>query len=61
MHLFYCELWNRNEHENFDSAKLEFAKLAYRNTIDRENFFMINNKFTFSSSVSELNNFIARA
>lgn len=42
----------------FESAKLEFAKAAYRNTVDRENYFMVNSKFTFSSSVSELNNYI---
>lgn len=45
----------------FDNAKLEFAKVAYRNTIDKENYFMINNKFTFSSSVDELNNYILNA
>ena len=45
----------------FESARLEFAKLAYRNTLDKENYFMINSKFTFSSSVSELNNYILNA
>jgi len=45
----------------FENAKLEFAKVAYNNTVDRENYFMVNNKFTFSSSVSELNNYILNA
>lgn len=45
----------------FESAKLKFAKLAYIRTVDRENYFMVNNQFTFSSSVSELNNFILNA
>ena len=45
----------------FDRAKLEFAKVAYRKTVDKENYFMVNNKFTFSSSVSELNNYILNA
>jgi len=45
----------------FDGAKLEFAKVAYRITVDRENYFMVNSKFTFSSSVSELNNYILNA
>ena len=31
----------------FDRAKLEFAKLAYRSTIDKENYFLLNSKFTF--------------
>jgi hypothetical protein len=42
----------------FDHSKLDFAKSAYRKTLDRENYFVINGKFTFSSSVSDLNNFI---
>jgi hypothetical protein len=42
----------------FDDSKLKFAKLAYNKTIDKENYFVINGKFSFSSSVSDLNNFI---
>jgi hypothetical protein len=42
----------------FDNSKLNFAKAAYAKTIDPENYFLINGKFTFSSSVSELNNYI---
>ncbi len=42
----------------FDHSKLDFAKSAYRKTVDKENYFVINGKFTFSSSVSDLNNFI---
>ncbi|MDB4533333.1 DUF4476 domain-containing protein [Vicingaceae bacterium] len=42
----------------FDKSKLAFAKSAYSKTIDKENFFVINGKFTFSSSVSDLNNYI---
>lgn len=45
----------------FDNAKLEFAKVAYNSTVDRENYFMVNSKFTFSSSVSKLNNYILNA
>lgn len=45
----------------FESAKLKFAKLAYNRTVDRENYFIVNNQFTFSSSVSELNNYILNA
>jgi hypothetical protein len=43
----------------FDRVKLEFAKVAYRKTVDRENYFMVNSRFTFSSRISELNNYIA--
>lgn len=42
----------------FDNAKLSFAKAAYNKTVDRENYFVINGKFSFSSSVSDLNNYI---
>ena len=42
----------------FDRSKLKFAKDAYSKTIDKENYFVINGKFDFSSSVSDLNNYI---
>jgi hypothetical protein len=42
----------------FDSDKLTFAKNAYSRTIDKQNYFMVNNGFTFSSSASELNEYI---
>ncbi len=45
----------------FDKSKLAFAKAAYNKTIDKENYFAINGKFTFSSSVSDLNNYIRNA
>jgi len=45
----------------FENAKLEFAKVAYNRTVDRENYFMVNSKFTFSSSISKLNNYILNA
>ncbi len=42
----------------FESSKLDFAKYAYKNTYDKERYFVINNEFTFSSSTDDLNNFI---
>lgn len=42
----------------FDSNKLSFAKMAYTKTIDKQNYFLVNNVFTFNSSVISLNNFI---
>lgn len=44
---------------SFEDSKLEFAKFAYGRTYDLGNYFMVNNAFTFSSSVDELNEFIA--
>ncbi|MCB0537984.1 MAG: DUF4476 domain-containing protein [Bacteroidetes bacterium] len=43
----------------FSSEKLEVAKSAYTSTLDRENYFMVNNAFNFSSDVRELNEYIA--
>jgi len=42
----------------FESSKLEIAKLAYLKTIDKNNFFMVDDAFTFESSIDELNEFI---
>jgi hypothetical protein len=44
---------------SFEDSKLDFAKFAYGRTFDLGNYFMVNNAFTFSSSVDELNAFIA--
>ncbi len=44
---------------SFESTKLEFAKNAYANTIDKNNYYLVNDAFSFSSSTIELNNFIA--
>ncbi len=43
----------------FESYKLELAKFAYGYVADPQNFWMVNNYFSFSSSVRELDNFIA--
>ena len=42
----------------FDSNRLKVAKMAYRNTVDKENYFLVNNSFTFSSSIASLNKYI---
>ena len=44
-------------HFSFDSHKLVLAKKAYEKVVDKENYFMVNEQFTFSSSVESLNNF----
>jgi len=43
----------------FENSKLELAKLAYPKTVDQNNYYLVNNEFSFSSSVNELGDFIA--
>lgn len=45
---------------SFESDRLEFAKMAFRNTVDKQNYYLVNSIFYFSSSKEELNNFIYR-
>lgn len=42
----------------FDSDRLTFAKYAYDHCYDRRYYYKVNDVFTFSSSVSELNRYI---
>lgn len=43
---------------SFEDSKLTFAKFAYGRVVDKNNYFMVNDAFTFSSSSDELNEFI---
>ena len=43
---------------SFESTKLKVAKFAYRYCIDKRNYYLVNNAFSFSSSIRELNNLI---
>ena len=43
---------------DFESTKLDFAKFAYGRTYDIGNYYMINDAFTFESSISDLNSYI---
>lgn len=43
---------------SFESTRLKFAKWAYRNTYDVENYYVVNNSFTFGSSARELDRYI---
>lgn len=43
---------------SFEQNKLELAKFAYRYTTDRNNYFMLNDVFNFSSSKNELSTYI---
>ncbi len=42
----------------FESTKLEFAKFAYHHTSDPFNYYIVNDGFTFRSSVRELDAYI---
>jgi len=42
----------------FDSNKLTFAKMAYSKTVDKQNYFLVSNVFTFSRSIQSLNEYI---
>jgi len=43
---------------SFEDSKLDFAKYAYGYVYDPGNFYKVNDAFTFSSSIDELNDYI---
>lgn len=43
----------------FEETKLEFAKFAYGRTHDLGNYYIVNDAFTFSTSIDELNSYIS--
>jgi len=43
---------------SFESSRMEFAKFAWQNCIDKQNYYQVNDAFQFSSSVEELDRFI---
>lgn len=42
----------------FESTKVDFAKCAYTKVFDKNNYYLVNNAFTFSSSITELDRYI---
>lgn len=46
---------------SFESTRLDIAKFAYAYTVDPQNYFIVNNGFSFNSSINQLNRFIARS
>ncbi|MEO6612144.1 MAG: DUF4476 domain-containing protein [Chitinophagaceae bacterium] len=42
----------------FENNRLEVAKYAYRKTVDKQNYYQLNDAFTFNSSKDELARFI---
>jgi hypothetical protein len=45
---------------SFESSRLEIAKFAYSYVVDPQRYFMVNNAFSFGSSVDDLNRFIGQ-
>ncbi|MCF8372573.1 MAG: DUF4476 domain-containing protein [Bacteroidales bacterium] len=43
---------------SFDSYRLDLAKYAYIYTVDKHNYYIVNNAFTFSSNITALNQYI---
>jgi hypothetical protein len=43
---------------DFESSKVEIAKLGYSSVIDKQNFYRVYDAFTFDSSISELQRYI---
>ncbi len=43
---------------DFESTKLDFAKVAYDRTYDIDNYYLLNDSFNFDSSIDELNDHI---
>lgn len=44
----------------FEETRLDFAKFAFDACVEPQNYFKVNNVFSFSSSADELNDFISR-
>jgi hypothetical protein len=45
---------------SFEESKLTFAKAAYDRCSDKQNFWKLNDSFTFESSIDDLNNYIEK-
>lgn len=45
---------------SFDNFKLDFAKWAYKNTMDKKNYYKVQDHLSFSSSKNDLGNFIMK-
>jgi hypothetical protein len=46
---------------NFENSKLDLAKYAYGRTVDKNNYYKINDAFTFESSIKELDDHIKKS
>jgi len=43
---------------SFEDSKLDIAKYAYERTFDIDNYYKVNDAFTFESSIDDLNEYI---
>jgi hypothetical protein len=43
---------------SFEESKMEFAKAAHEKCSDKQNYWKLNDAFTFESSIDELNEFL---
>jgi hypothetical protein len=43
---------------SFEENKLDYAKFAYSKCVDKNNYFIVNDAFSFSSSTDELTEYI---
>ena len=57
-HLTAHQLYDLLTLLDFESSRLEIAKLGYARVVDKENFYTVYNAFSFDSSVKELNRWI---
>jgi len=44
---------------DFETDRLNLAKFAYLHTVDKNNYFIVNNAFDFDSSIAQLDRYIA--
>lgn len=58
-HLTAHQLYDLLTLLDFESSRLEIAKLGYAKVVDKENFYTVYNAFSFDSSVKKLNRWIA--
>ena len=42
----------------YEASKLDFAKVAYDKCVEKNNYYLLNDAFTYSASVDELNEFL---
>ena len=45
---------------SFEKTKLDFAKYAYQYCVDKNNYYLINDVFEFSSSKNDLRKFVEK-
>jgi hypothetical protein len=57
-HLSSAQVLELMKEFSFESTRLDFAKFAYGRTVDRNNYYIVNNGFTFSSTIDELSDYI---